>query len=72
MGSFTRPTSSKFVNTPPKTPQAIDRNVSGSGLGLTISKKIMRQLSGELVLFNSYKPTEFQILLPKKLMEIPR
>ena len=55
-----------------RTPEAIQKNVSGSGLGLMISRKIMRELGGDLILVNNYTPTEFQMILPKKLKEYPR
>ena len=53
-----------------RTPEAIRKNVSGSGLGLTISKAIMEQLGGDLRLVHSAKPTEFHIIIPKKIKEI--
>ncbi len=55
-----------------RTPQAIQKNVSGSGLGLMISRKIMRELGGDLILVNNYAPTEFQMILPKTLKEYPK
>ncbi len=54
-----------------RAPEAIDKNITGSGLGLTISRKIMREMGGDLKLTNFYKPTEFQIVLPKELKERP-
>ncbi|MCA9016327.1 MAG: HAMP domain-containing histidine kinase, partial [Planctomycetaceae bacterium] len=54
-----------------RAPEAMRKNVSGSGLGLTISQKIMRELGGDLRLTHYSKPTVFQILLPTKLEEIP-
>lgn len=53
-----------------RTPFAREKNISGSGLGLTISKKIMQQMGGDLTLASSYKPTEFHMILPKKLSEV--
>ena len=47
--------------------EAIEKDVTGSGLGLTIAKAIMIQLGGDLKLTHPYKPTEFQITLPKKI-----
>ena len=52
-----------------RTPKAVSRNVSGSGLGLTIARKAIREMGGDLILANNYKPTEFHILIPKKLKE---
>jgi len=54
-----------------RTPEAIQKHFTGSGLGLTISRKIMKELSGDLVLANNYKPTEFHMILPKRLKEDP-
>ncbi|NES80988.1 MAG: HAMP domain-containing histidine kinase [Moorea sp. SIO2B7] len=49
-----------------RTPEALKKNVVGSGLGLFISKGIIRELGGKLELISPvYKPTEFQITLPK-------
>jgi signal transduction histidine kinase/GAF domain-containing protein len=39
--------------------------VGGSGLGLNISRTIVRQLGGDLTLANNAKPTEFHLILPK-------
>ena len=50
-----------------RTPEASSKDPTGSGLGLTISKIIMEQLKGNLVLANAYKPTEFHLVLPKRL-----
>lgn len=46
--------------------EAVQSDVVGSGLGLTIARNIMRQFGGDLVLINLYKPTEFQMILPKR------
>ena len=55
-----------------RTPEARAKNVSGSGLGLTIAKDRMLELGGDLLLTHNHHPTEFQMWIPKKLMEAPR
>jgi GAF domain-containing protein/signal transduction histidine kinase len=50
-----------------RTPEAVNKNVNGSGLGLTIARKIMREMGGDLILANNRKPTEFHMILPKSL-----
>lgn len=45
------------------------QKVSGSGLGLTIARRLVREHGGDLVLKNRAKPTEFEILIPKNLPE---
>lgn len=55
-----------------RTPEARAMNVSGSGLGLTIAKERMREIGGDLVLAKNSKPTEFHMLIPKKLLEAPK
>jgi signal transduction histidine kinase len=55
-----------------RAPEAIGSNVTGTGLGLTIARKIIRELGGDLTLVRRYKPTEFQLLLPKKLQGEPK
>lgn len=55
-----------------RAPEANAMTVTGSGLGLTIGREIMKELGGDLRLVNSYKPTEFHLVLPKSLQEKPR
>jgi signal transduction histidine kinase/GAF domain-containing protein len=52
-----------------RAPEARDRNVMGSGLGLTISRQLMREHGGDLVLKNRRGPTEFHLLIPKHVRE---
>lgn len=52
-----------------RTAEAIRRDVTGTGLGLTIARKIMRDLGGDLLLVNPMYPTEFQMVLPRTLTE---
>ncbi len=49
--------------------EAIRNDVVGSGLGLAIARNIMSQFGGDLLLTNLRKPTEFQMILPKKTKE---
>lgn len=53
-----------------RSPEAIAKNVTGSGLGLTLSREIIRQLGGNLELVKNSKPTEFRLYLPRKIKEI--
>ena len=46
-------------------PRAAAKDLIGTGLGLAIARSIMREMGGELTLINRYKPTEFQVRLPK-------
>lgn len=55
-----------------RTPEAVARHISGSGLGLTISRQLMRQMGGDLQLVRNAEPTEFHVILPKKLRDAPR
>lgn len=53
-----------------RSPEAIEKNVTGSGLGLTLSREIMQQLGGDLELVRFYKPTEFRLRLPRYFKEL--
>lgn len=48
-----------------RSPAAIAKGISGNGIGLTISKQLMLELGGDLVLANPRNPTEFHIILKK-------
>jgi GAF domain-containing protein/signal transduction histidine kinase len=54
-----------------RAPEAINRFVTGTGLGLTIARKTMREMGGDLRLTQNSKPTQFDVLLPKSLKEVP-
>jgi signal transduction histidine kinase/putative methionine-R-sulfoxide reductase with GAF domain len=54
-----------------RTPEALQKQVTGNGLGLSISKRLMQQMGGDLRLVSFGKPTEFQVILPQKLAEAP-
>lgn len=54
-----------------RAPDAIRKNVTGSGLGLTIAWELAREIGGDLRLAHQQDPTEFILVLPKKLKEIP-
>jgi len=45
--------------------------VNGSGLGLYISRKLVREIGGDLRLVHLRNPTEFQVILPRSLEEDP-
>lgn len=49
-----------------RTPEAIGMDVNGSGIGLTIARRIMREFGGDLKLINNREPTEFHMVLPRK------
>jgi signal transduction histidine kinase/signal transduction protein with GAF and PtsI domain len=68
---ITKGLEAKIFNDGFRTPEAMLKNVSGSGLGLTIALKFMRQMGGNLKLASNSKPTEFQLILPKSLSEDP-
>ena len=52
-----------------RAPEAINKAVEGLGLGLSIVRKTMKDMGGDLILFHNRKPTEFHLLLPKSLKE---
>ncbi len=54
-----------------RTPEAKHCDPTGSGLGLTISRQIMREIGGDLTLTHMSKPTEFVVRLPKALARKP-
>ena len=54
-----------------RVPEAIARSTSGSGLGLAISSRIMHGMGGDLILRCNRKPTEFVMILPRRLQEVP-
>ena len=51
---------------------AYQYDVNGSGLGLTIARERMREMGGDLRLTNLARPTEFQMIVPLKLTEVPK
>jgi GAF domain-containing protein len=53
-----------------RAPQARQR-VQGTGYGLSMSRQIMRSLGGELKLSRSSNPTEFEVIVPKRLKGKP-
>lgn len=62
----------KVFETGFRTPEALNKNVTGSGLGLSIARTIMREMGGDLRLVNNHKPTEFHVILPKKPKGMPK
>jgi len=42
------------------------RGIRGSGLGLTISRQLMREHNGDLILHQRKDPTEFHLIFPKQ------
>jgi len=52
-----------------RAPVALAQNVAGSGLGLTIARRLMREHQGELILSNKSNPTQFEVIIPKQLRE---
>ncbi len=51
-----------------RTPEAMKMDVNGSGIGLTIARRIMEELGGDLKLINNQEPTEFHVILPRRPM----
>ena len=55
-----------------RSPEAKAQFASGTGLGLTISRNIMRNdIKGDLVLANSFNPTDFNVKIPKRYERKP-
>jgi signal transduction histidine kinase len=54
-----------------RAPEAINKRVAGSGLGLTIARAAVREMGGDLKLVGNYRPTTFHLVLPKSLKEQP-
>lgn len=52
-----------------RAPSSAQNEVSGSGLGLTIARQLMREHGGDVVLAHRAKPTEFHVLIPKRVQE---
>ena len=55
-----------------RSPEAKTQFVSGTGLGLTISRSIMKNdIKGDLLLTNCVNPTEFSVKIPKRYERKP-
>lgn len=54
-----------------RTPEARLHDARGLGLGLALSRKLARDLRGDLVLNSNISPTEFVLTLPKSLAHEP-
>jgi hypothetical protein len=64
LGSFF--TEEKIFEEGFRAPEARRKEVTGSGLGLSISRRHMHEMGGNLVLANHCKPTEFRMIVPKQ------
>ena len=49
-----------------RAPEAKAKYVGGAGFGLSNARAVMRELGGDLRLVRNYKPTEFDMILPKR------
>ena len=49
-----------------RAPSAMQSAVTGSGFGLTVTKRIMQELGGDIKLGSKRNPTEFLLILPKR------
>ncbi len=54
-----------------RTPEAIQRNITGQGLGLWVVREIIKAHDGRVVVTSLKEPTEITILLPEYLAKRP-